>query len=591
MKKWVFVLVYLFHTIIYGQNLVQNGDFEDCTLQDTLYYPYMSSSLLRHHTKVWDRVFFPPSIVNVKKKVYPGWASFLMKSIHLKAYRNYGFLVFQDDFYNFDTIERKIILPRTPEGYNYVLIDHGFYQKLIRPLQKDSFYVVSYRYKMGEDRDADSFGWDYRVVFTHYGIMFTVDTPPSLFPRLRRAPIPNYKRELQDTVFDTSYRWRLVEHIFKADSNYNYINFARFTDAIESNYTLPPSLASGPRARIHMHTLNQIDDIRLLSLDTYLRISKDTNICKGDSVELKVYGGIGDYKWINVDDPNVILSTNKTLKIIVDSTTMFQLMSPYDTASVMVYVNCPIRRELNIQSCKNFVFRDSIFKKSGLYYYTIKARTDTIYNINLNINETAYDTIKKDICHSYFYRDSVYYRSGKYKRVFTNSNQCDTIITLDLKIGIDNRVKLTDGINYTALQDSVFYQWYYCYPWRKITNGNNQTFSTNTKGSYAVILDNGKGCKDTSDCIALYSSSISSINNPVVIISPNPTKNRISIKGINTNIIEARLFDMYGRSLDISFNRESDKIVANLENLAQGVYSLLITNNENNSKFYTIIKE
>ncbi|MFN7422695.1 MAG: hypothetical protein ACK5QP_04800, partial [Chitinophagales bacterium] len=130
-----------------------------------------------------------------------------------------------------------------------------------------------------------------------------------------------------------------------------------------------------------------------------------------------------------------------------------------------------------------------------------------IFRDTIKVLDTAtsvYDTLKKTVCEKYFWRDTTYTKTGKYTRTISKPNSCDSVLTLDLKVGLEPKVTLSNGINYRVEEDFKSYQWYLCSPWKKINNETKKTFTTITRGSYAVIVSNGE-CVDTSDCIALYS--------------------------------------------------------------------------------------
>lgn len=155
---------------------------------------------------------------------------------------------------------------------------------------------------------------------------------------------------------------------------------------------------------------------------------------------------------------------------------------------------------------------------------------------------------------------------------------------------IDKTIKQSHN-TLIAIQDSVSYQWYYCNPWRIITNETKKTFTTTTKGSYAVVLDNGKGCRDTSDCIALNNSGFASTLNSINRIYPIPFTSNLTIDLDNYHKeVNIKIYDLTGRQILNNNYFNSKTIELDLKEISKGTYYLHIET-ENSSQFYNILKD
>jgi hypothetical protein len=471
---------------------------------------------------------------------------------------------------------------------------------------------VSFRFKIGLDRDPDTlfttypdnfYTIVYRQVSSGIDVLFTTYemAERNIFNQPR--PIEHYYTDsfptaLKDTVFDTSYQWRLIEHTFKADSAYEYINIAQFQHFWKTKFYLEynglyDKFSKKGRNVIRFHS--QIDDVRLLPYSSYLKISKDTFVCKGDSIKLKIKSGRGPYKWYKSNNPLEILSTDSFLNIkVIDTQEMYLVSSPFDTASVMVYSKQKYYEDtISITSCENNPLKISNAKivlwndnqkdtiryidKTGFYWYETKNNCEIHRtNINLNIIKVSNDSIKAESCNTFKFGDSIYSKSGIYTHKFTSKNGCDSLSTLILDSKeINAKIKLENGIYYTALTPNASYQWYYCYPWRRITNAQNQTFSTTTKGSYAVVVSR-LGCADTSDCVALYSSVIESLNQNNIQIFPNPIQDNFTIQFGNENKENSvEIYNALGQKIK-SFNTKLNEMQVDMKNEAKGIYFLRI---------------
>ena len=258
--------------------------------------------------------------------------------------------------------------------------------------------------------------------------------------------------------------------------------------------------------------------------------------------------------------------------------------------------NKTYRDTVRNSSCDSFTYKNTSYKNSGFYTFPYKSiyGCDSMQTLALTIHKSYYQGSKINSCKPYQWLDSLYTQTGKYQRKMKTLHQCDSIRELDLTIGLDRRVRLENGIHYTALQDSVSYQWYRCNPWRRITNETKRTFTTKTRGSYAVVLDNGKGCRDTSDCIELYSSAL--INPAQAGVSmwsvfPNPFSDELIIDlGKDYKEVSVKIYDLTGRLISNQVVKNHSTLKINNSKLPSGVYYLQIET-ESQNQFFNIRKE
>jgi hypothetical protein len=292
-------------------------------------------------------------------------------------------------------------------------------------------------------------------------------------------------------------------------------------------------------------------------------------------------------KWDNLIDTS--FSLNEKLKCSDTLKIVSYFMDGDSIVNIITKPPCYISKSLQINSCDSYNFNKKTYYQSGIFTDTIVSSTkpDTIYTLNLIINKSKFDTIKVQTCNTFKFGDSIYSKSGIYTHKFTSKNGCDSLSTLILDSKeINAKIKLENGIYYTALTPNASYQWYYCYPWRRITNAQNQTFSTTTKGSYAVVVSR-LGCADTSDCVALYSSGIESLNQNNIQIFPNPIQDNFTIQFGNEhkeNSVE--IYNALGQKIK-SFNTKLNEIQVDMKDESRGIYLIKV----NEIQVYKIIKE
>lgn len=268
----------------------------------------------------------------------------------------------------------------------------------------------------------------------------------------------------------------------------------------------------------------------------------------------------------------------------------------------ILFINYTIHKTiydtLKQTSCDSFIYKNTTYKNSGTYTFPYKTTMgcDSVHTLQLTIHKSFYRSETFSSCTAHRWLDSTYTQSGIYTRRYKTIHQCDSTLVQDLRIGLDKRVKLDNGIHYTALKDSVAYQWYRCHPWRRITNETERTFTTKTRGSYAVVLDNRQGCRDTSDCIELYSSQISlpiasESGQPSWTVYPNPFK---EVFHINLDRpykkIHVRLYDLMGRLILTEYTQHTSEFKIKNSELPKGSYYLQIETEAEN-RFFNILKE
>lgn len=268
----------------------------------------------------------------------------------------------------------------------------------------------------------------------------------------------------------------------------------------------------------------------------------------------------------------------------------------YNTTTLDIKINHSQNDTFKIVTCDSFEYNNKKYQNSGLI--TIQDTTsfgcDSISVIDLTINRSSIDMLFISSCTPYLWDDSLYSFSGIYSKVFKTSNQCDSTLILDLKIGLDKKVEQKNGIEFHAVQDSAFYQWYICKPnWKKIVNETSQDLKSTTYASYAVVLTSKDGkCIDTSDCIDLYNSSIATFYfDNDIHLSPNPFKDKLKIKfSLPQNNIKIQIYDISSRKIIERIYKNKENVNLELDQLTEGVYYINIESDKN-SKYFKVVKE
>ncbi len=342
----------------------------------------------------------------------------------------------------------------------------GFFQELSTPLQKDSFYYLSFRLKFGSKLNSRITKTPfYTNIFSYFGAHFT--TERIYHPRndvdplnpIEKIGVSNYKKELQDTVLDTTYQWRKVEMYFKADSAYRFIYFSQFQWINTMKYLIKTMFKSYLNlSKVTIGEANgviMIDDVKLLPESLYIQTSQDTHICENTSAHLKVLKGRGPYTWHDRRYPYTTLSYTDAVTVWPqDSVTVYEVTSPYDTSSVVVYAHKPQtvydtiiwsncqNQSYEIDAPKGALWNDgtvhTIAKKintSGIYTYSFFDKCTTYYKTyQITIRKPYIFTENITNCDQYTWRGKTYRQSGTYTDSLKGRFGCDSIYILNLNI-------------------------------------------------------------------------------------------------------------------------------------------------------------
>jgi len=217
---------------------------------------------------------------------------------------------------------------------------------------------------------------------------------------------------------------------------------------------------------------------------------------------------------------------------------------------------------------------------SGTYHDTIfSAGCDSVFTVHLTVNNSSSDSINPIWCTDYTSPSGKYTwtTSGIYLDTIPTKSGCDSIITVNLTIGLVNTGVTVNNNILTANATNAHYQWMDCNTNSIINADTNQQFIPTTNGNYAVIITENS-CTDTSACYLITNVSAGEIlvENGVNIF-PNPSKGIYKITS-NTTLNHATL-KVYNSLGEEVFNLDgiaAAEFDLDLSKVSAGVYSLIM---------------
>jgi len=158
---------------------------------------------------------------------------------------------------------------------------------------------------------------------------------------------------------------------------------------------------------------------------------------------------------------------------------------------------------------------------------------DSIYMLDLTINNSTAGTDTQVACDSYTWIDGNTYTSNNTTatHMLTNAAGCDSTVTLNLTINTVDVSVTANSPMLTANAVGANYQWIDC------DNGNSylagetsQNYTATINGNYAVEVTQN-GCLDTSNCVAVVGISIleNDLTNRYQVY-PNPTNDVVYLE-------------------------------------------------------------
>lgn len=192
-------------------------------------------------------------------------------------------------------------------------------------------------------------------------------------------------------------------------------------------------------------------------------------------------------------------------------------------------------------------------------------------------------------CHQYIAPSGqIISNTGIHYDTIPNSIGCDSIITMNILIKMNDTAVTLNGTTFTAAQNGVSYQWIDCNNgYLNIPGETNQSFTATTNGSYAVILTGD--CIDTSACHIINNIGINDYNELGASVYPNPNQGSFNVTTQDiADLIIIR--DILGNEI-YTIEPNSLQTTISISDQAKGVYFITITKDDKNSHIRVIVTE
>jgi hypothetical protein len=225
------------------------------------------------------------------------------------------------------------------------------------------------------------------------------------------------------------------------------------------------------------------------------------------------------------------------------------------------------------------------YTTSGVYTDVLTAANscDSTVTTNLTVSPAITGSQTLTVCAggSVTVGTNTYTASGTYNDLYIGgaANGCDSTYVTNLTVlgALDLTTSIVGNV-ITATSTTATYQWIDCDNANAIIAGETaQSYTATASGNYAVIITEAGTCSDTSACVNVVITSITSNSAQVVSIYPNPSNGlfTLNINNAVSNQVVISILDLQGKVV----YSESDKNVSaqynkqiNLTDLAKGIY-------------------
>jgi len=319
-----------------------------------------------------------------------------------------------------------------------------------------------------------------------------------------------------------------------------------------------------------------------------------TTFCAGGSVVLDIPSQTGvTYQW-KQGSTNVGTSTNTYtatvagVYTVVVSNTCGTINS---SNSITVTVNQPdvINQSVTICNGATYVFETQTLTTSGLYVasYTNMNGCDSTINLSLTVLNPIVNNMNVSICagQSYTFDGQTLTASGSYSASYISYLGCDSTVNLNLTVNTLPLPTVTVVGNLLSTQLFSSYQW--MLDGNSISGATAQNYTALVSGYYNVYVTDANGCSNQSDSVYIISTGINSSSVSGLTIAPNPTNGIVRILSSTNENYEVIIFNAIAQ---VVYNKISNDGVIDVTELAEGVYTLIIKDSNNNQKQFKLVR-
>lgn len=259
-------------------------------------------------------------------------------------------------------------------------------------------------------------------------------------------------------------------------------------------------------------------------------------------------------------------------------------------------IGAPTSSSTSVTACDSYFWPTDgqTYSNSGMYSVTLtnSEGCDSLISLDLIIGGTTTSSETISACGSYVWSATglTYTNSGVYSTTLLSQSGCDSTVTLDLTLNSASATLFQAGNILTSSNaNGGTYEWINCTIGTPIVGETGQEFIATTNGDYAVVISLN-GCSDTSNCATVVSADIDQHFLESLSLYPNPTDGKFTLDlGEFKDNATITLRDVRGRLLQSNDYTNVESIYMFIE-YPTGMYFLEITSNSENAVLRVVLK-
>lgn len=240
-----------------------------------------------------------------------------------------------------------------------------------------------------------------------------------------------------------------------------------------------------------------------------------------------------------------------------------------------------------LSACDSLTYNGQSYTNSGLYSFMYQniLGCDSLVELDLDIRQSNAYSYTTTACKNFTDPSgNTWDTTGIYTIILTNAVGCDSVVTVDLTIQEIDTTVIQIGDTLFPQGPSILYTWIDCNTGNPVLFSGLPYFIPTSNGNYAVVLQFGNGCLDTSSCYQITLTGLNEVPSfKSLTLHPNPTDGLFTL-GDKIRIEYLEVFDIAGRLMTKQYFKKMQQSI-DLRSLPSGLY-LLVATGSSNSKYY-----
>lgn len=310
-----------------------------------------------------------------------------------------------------------------------------------------------------------------------------------------------------------------------------------------------------------------------------------TTICEGNSVTINSASSLN---WSTGSIGNSITVSNAGNYFGTDANCQTS-----NIITVNISLIDSVVQVLALCNGQTYTIGTNTYSVNGSYFdvFTNSNNCDSVVNTQLTFSNSVQGIDIQNACGPITWIDGNTYSTNNSTATFTltggSAFGCDSVVTLNLTINSVDVNVINNGSQISATASSATFNWLDCNSaFTPVGGQTSSIFTPTVNGNYAVEVTQN-GCKDTSTCYLFSSVGVEDWYFENVLIYPNPTEGILYIRTGDLKSVEVKIYSLLGELVFQTISNQFESTSIEL-NSSSGVYILELFSNGNRKQFKII---